>query len=84
MQNQPSEALLQIQLLKAQLEQIQRVKEFLKNLQPGRKIYIDLGGVMVESNYLEAMEYLEQKEKELRELLLQLEGQLNLKSFEIK
>jgi chaperonin cofactor prefoldin len=84
MQNQPSEALLQVQLLRAQLEQIQRVKEFLKNLQPGRKIYIDLGGVMVESNYLEAMEYLEEKEKEIRELLLKLESQINLKQFQVK
>ena len=84
MQNQPSEALLQVQLLRAQLEQIQRVKEFLKNLQPGRKIYIDLGGVMVESNYLEAMEYLEEEEKEIRELLLKLESQINLKQFQVK
>ena len=60
------------------------MKEFLKNLQPGRKIYIDLGGVMVESNYLEAMEYLEEKEKEIRELLLKLESQINLKQFQVK
>ncbi|GEM_PF-2201671 len=79
MQPNPREEslILQLQLIKAQLEQLEKVKEFLKNLSPGRKIYINLGEVMVESNYLEAMQYLEEKEKELKALLLQLESQIS-------
>ena len=74
----PNESLvLQLQLLRAELEQLEKVKQFLKNLQPGRKIYINLGSVMVESNYLEAMQYLDEKEKELKALLLQLEAELS-------
>ena len=78
----PHEAIvLQIQLIKAELEQVERVKEFLKNLEPGRKIYINLGEVMVESNYLEAMQYLDEKEKELKAALLELEAKLTSSSF---
>ncbi|MEO2153459.1 MAG: prefoldin subunit [Aquificae bacterium] len=79
MQPNPREEslILQLQLIKAQLEQLEKVKEFLKNLSPGRKIYINLGEVMVESNYLEAIQYLEEKEKELKALLLQLESQVS-------
>jgi chaperonin cofactor prefoldin len=79
MQPNPREEslILQLQLIKAQLEQLEKVKEFLKNLSPGRKIYINLGEVMVESNYLEAIQYLEEKEKELKALLLQLESQIS-------
>jgi len=73
--------ILQLQMIKAELEQIERVKEFLKNLEPGRKIYINLGEVMVESNYLEAIQYLEEKEKALRAALLELEAKLNLGQF---
>jgi len=73
--------ILQLQLIKAELEQIERVKTFLKNLEPGRKIYINLGEVMVESNYLEAIQYLEEKEKALRTLLLEIESKLNLQQF---
>jgi len=76
--------LLQIQLIKAELEQIEKVKEFLKNLEPGRKIYLNLGAVMVESNYLEAIQYLEEKEKELKALLLQLEANLTQSGLQIK
>ncbi len=79
MQPNPREEslILQLQLIKAQLEQLEKVKQFLKNLSPGRKIYINLGEVMVESNYLEAIQYLEEKEKELKALLLQLESQVS-------
>ena len=81
---QPQEnLLLQLQLIRAELEQIEKVKEFLKKLDPGRKIYINLGPVMVESNYLEAIQYLEEKEKELRALLLQLEAQLSSSQFKV-
>jgi chaperonin cofactor prefoldin len=73
--------ILQLQLIRAELEQIERVKTFLKNLEPGRKIYINLGEVMVESNYLEAIQYLEEKEKALRTLLLEIESKLNLQQF---
>ncbi len=86
MNNQPtlSESLvLQLQLVRAELEQLERVKEFLKKLEPGRKIYINLGEVMVESNYLEAMQYLEEKEKELRALLLELESKVNVSQFKV-
>lgn len=86
MNNQPtlSESLvLQLQLVRAELEQLERVKEFLKKLEPGRKIYINLGEVMVESNYLEAMQYLEEKEKELRALLLELESKVNASQFKV-
>jgi len=73
----PQEALvLQVQLLRSEIEQLEKVKEFLKNLEPGRKIYINLGEVMVESNYLEAMQYLDEKEKELKTALLELEAKL--------
>ncbi len=73
----PQEAIvLQLQLIKAELEQLEKVKEFLKNLEPGRKIYINLGEVMVESNYLEAIQYLDEKEKELKAALLELEAKL--------
>jgi chaperonin cofactor prefoldin len=68
---------LQLQLVKAELEQLEKVKQFLKNLSPGRKIYINLGTVMIESNYLEAMQYLEEREKELKALLLQLEAEVS-------
>jgi len=78
----PQEAIvLQVQLIRAELEQVERVKEFLKNLEPGRKIYINLGEVMVESNYLEAMQYLDEKEKELKATLLELEAKLTSSSF---
>jgi len=78
----PQEAIvLQVQLIRAELEQLEKVKEFLKNLEPGRKIYINLGEVMVESNYLEAMQYLEEKEKELRAALLELEAKLTSSGF---
>ena len=78
----PQEAIvLQVQLIRAELEQLEKVKEFLKNLEPGRKIYINLGEVMVESNYLEAMQYLEDKEKELRAALLELEAKLTSSGF---
>jgi len=86
MNNQPtlSESLvLQLQLVRAELEQLERVKEFLKKLEPGRKIYINLGEVMVESNYLEAMQYLEEKEKELRALLLELESKVSASQFKV-
>ncbi len=86
MNNQPtlSESLvLQLQLVRAELEQLERVKEFLKKLEPGRKIYINLGEVMIESNYLEAMQYLEEKEKELRALLLELESKVNASQFKV-
>ena len=83
-QNPQTESLLlQVQLVRAELEQLQKVKEFLKKLQPGRKIYINLGPLMVESNYLEATEYLEEKEKELRALLLELEAKLNTSQFKV-
>jgi chaperonin cofactor prefoldin len=83
-QQTPQEAIvLQIQLLRAELEQIERVKEFLKKLEPGRKIYINLGEVMVESNYLEAMQYLEEKEKELRAALLELEAKATSAGFKV-
>ena len=84
MNNQPflSENLvLQLQLVRAELERLERVKEFLKKLEPGRKIYINLGEVMVESNYLEAIQYLEEKEKELRALLLELESKISASQF---
>ena len=84
MNNQPSlgeSLVLQLQLVRAELEQLEKVKEFLKKLEPGRKIYINLGEVMVESNYLEAMQYLEEKEKELRTLLLELESKINASQF---
>ncbi len=74
--------LLQLQLIRAELEQIERVKEFLKNLEPGRKIYINLGEVMVESNYLEAIQYLEDKEKALRSLLLEIEGKISVQNLQ--
>jgi len=78
----PQEAIvLQVQLISAELEQLEKVKEFLKNLEPGRKIYINLGEVMVESNYLEAMQYLEEREKELRAALLELEAKLTSSGF---
>ena len=78
----PQEAIvLQVQLIRAELEQLEKVKEFLKNLEPGRKIYINLGEVMVESNYLEAMQYLEEREKELRAALLELEAKLTSSGF---
>ncbi len=86
MNNQPtlSESLvLQLQLVRAELERLERVKEFLKKLEPGRKIYINLGEVMVESNYLEAMQYLEEKEKELRALLLELESKVSTSQFKV-
>ena len=86
MNNQPtlSESLvLQLQLVRAELEQLERVKEFLKKLEPGRKIYINLGEVMVESNYLEVMQYLEEKEKELRALLLELESKVSASQFKV-
>ncbi|HIC09091.1 MAG TPA: hypothetical protein EYO62_03470 [Aquificales bacterium] len=86
MNNQPtlSESLvLQLQLVRAELEQLERVKEFLKKLEPGRKIYINLGEVMAESNYLEAMQYLEEKEKELRALLLELESKVSASQFKV-
>ena len=80
----PQEALvLQVQLLRAEIEQLEKVKEFLKNLEPGRKIYINLGEVMVESNYLEAMQYLDEKEKELKAALLELEAKLTSSSFKV-
>jgi len=84
-QNQvPQETLvLQIQLLRSQLEQIERVKEFLKKLEPGRKLYINLGEVMVESNYLEVMQYLEEKEKEIRTALLELEAKATSAGFKV-
>ena len=84
MNNQPSldeSLVLQLQLVRAELEQLEKVKEFLKKLEPGRKIYINLGEVMIESNYLEAMQYLEEKEKELRTLLLELESKINASQF---
>ncbi|NPB05251.1 MAG: prefoldin subunit [Aquificae bacterium] len=85
LQPQPQEALvLQVQLLRAELEQIERVKNFLKNLEPGRKIYINLGPVMVESNYLEAIQYLEEREKEIRALLLELEAKLTTAGFKLQ
>jgi len=86
MNGQPSvgeSLLLQLQLVRAELEQLEKVKEFLKKLEPGRKIYINLGEVMVESNYLEAMQYLEEKEKELRALLLELESKVNASQFKV-
>ncbi len=73
--------ILQIQLIKGELEQIERVKEFLKKLPAGRKIYLNLGEVMVESNYLEAIQYLEERENELRKLLLELESKATLQGF---
>jgi len=76
--------ILQIQLIKAELEQIEKVKEFLKQLEPGRKIYLNLGPVMVESNYLEAIQYLEDREKELKAILLELEAQLTQLGLNIK
>jgi chaperonin cofactor prefoldin len=76
--------LLQLQLIKAELEQIEKVKQFLKNLEPGRKIYLNLGEVMVESNYLEAIQYLEEKEKELKALLLELEAKLTQSGLQLK
>jgi chaperonin cofactor prefoldin len=75
--------ILQIQLLRAQLEQLERVKEFLKKLEPGRKIYINLGEVMVESNYLEAIQYLDEKEKEIRAALLELEAKATSSGFKV-
>jgi chaperonin cofactor prefoldin len=73
---QDENLILQLQLVKAELEQLEKVKNFLKGLEPGRKIYINLGEVMVESNYLEAIQYLEEKERNLKALLLELEAKL--------
>ncbi len=80
-QPQEEALVLQVQLLRAELEQLERVKNFLKNLEPGRKIYINLGQVMVESNFLEAMQFLEEREKELRAALLELEAKLTSSGF---
>ena len=65
---------LQIELLKTELKQIEQIRDFLKKLPVGRKIYINLGGVMVESNYLEVEDFLSQKEREIKSLLLKLES----------
>ncbi len=82
-QPQDEALVLQVQLLRAELEQLERVKNFLKNLEPGRKIYINLGQVMVESNFLEAMQFLEERERELRAALLELEAKLTSSGFKV-
>jgi len=63
---------LQKLLIEQELKQLASIKEFLKNIPAGRKLYLNLGPVMVESNYLEVLEYLEEKEKELKSKLLEL------------
>jgi len=83
MEKQNENLILQLQLLRAELEQLEKVKEFLKKLPAGRKIYINLGPLMVESNYLEAMQYLEERERELKALFLELEGKLSSSQFKV-
>ncbi len=75
------ETLLQLDLLKAELEQINRIREFLKKLPPGRKLYLNLGSVLVESNFLEVTDYLNERERKLKAQLLELEGKLTQKGL---
>ena len=83
MERNSESLVLQLQLLRAELEQLEKVKEFLKKLPSGRKIYINLGPVMVESNYLEAIQYLDEREKELKALFLELEAKLSSSQFKV-
>ena len=83
MERNSESLILQLQLLRAELEQLEKVKEFLKKLSPGRKIYINFGPLMVESNYLEALQYLEEREKELKALLLELEAKIGSSQFKV-